>query len=314
MLAFFRRSPVLTAHVLLLGVVFVWGTTFTLVKAALLDVSPLLFNLIRMLLAFVVLAAWSWGKLRSSTRRDLRAGAAAGLFLGLGYQFQTAGLTRTTPTKSAFITGLVVVLVPLLGAIPGVHPPQMQPTRWNGFAGALLAFAGLILLTTPPHSAALLSGIGIGELLTLGCAFAFAGHLLTIARVASTLDARRLGAIQVGAAACLMLVTLPLDSRPVLHWNATVVWALLITSLIATAAAFTIQSWAQKHISATHAALIFTLEPVFAWLTSLLFLHERLSIRSLEGAGLILVGILLSELWPAQESHLIALPIEPISS
>lgn len=314
MLGAVRRSPVLAAHVLLLGVVVVWGTTFTLVKAALENISPLLFNLFRMLLAFAVLAAFSWQKLRSCSRRDLRGGCAAGLFLGLGYQFQTAGLTRTTPTKSAFITGLVVVFVPLLGLIPGVKPPGMPRTRWNAIAGACTAFTGLVLLTTPAHSQSLLSGFGVGEVLTLACALAFAIHLYAIAHLSADMDARRLGALQVGAAAVVMVFTLPLGGHPVLHWNAAILWALLVTSVLATAAAFTIQSWAQKHISPTHAALIFTLEPVFAWLTSLLFFHERLSARSLQGAGLIVSGILLSELWPAPNGNTVAVPIEPTAS
>ncbi len=311
MLTALRRSPVLTAHLLLLCVVIVWGTTFTLVKSALENVSPLLFNLLRMLLAFALLAAFSWKKLLSSSLPELKAGCAAGVFLGLGYQFQTAGLTRTTPTKSAFITGLVVVLVPLLGMIPGVRTPDMPRTRWNGLFGALIAFGGLILLTIPAGSTAFLSGFGLGEILTLACALAFAGHLYTIARVSSDTDARRLGALQIGAAAVLMLLTLPLDRHLELHWTRAVAWALLITSLFATAAAFTIQSWAQKHISPTHAALIFTLEPVFAWMTSLLFFGEHLSSRSAEGACLILGGILLSELWPARNQQTLVVPIEP---
>ena len=298
MLTRLRRSPVLTAHLLLLAVVVVWGTTFPVVKAALRDASPLTFNLLRMLLAFAALAAWNWRKLLTSTRYDLLAGCAAGLFLGLGYQFQTAGLARTSASKSAFITGLVVVLVPLLGVIPGVRPTAMPLTRWSGFAGAGLAFAGLILLTTPAGAGALLSGIGVGEWLTLGCAVAFAAHLLTLARISPTMDPRRLGTLQIGAAAVFMSVTLPIGGRPFVHWTPAVIAALLITGLLATAAAFTIQSWAQQHLPATHTALIFTLEPVFAWLTSLLFLHERLDRRSLAGAGLILCGILLSELWP----------------
>jgi drug/metabolite transporter (DMT)-like permease len=304
-----QRSPVLTAHLLLIGVVLVWGTTFPVVKAALRTTSPLVFNLLRMILAFAALAIWNWRKLRTSSARDLRNGCAAGLFLALGYQFQTAGLARTTASKSAFITGLVVVIVPLLGAIPGIRPPSIPRTRWNGYIGAVLAFIGLVLLTTPANSGELLSGIGWGEGLTLLCSIAFAMHLLTIARVSPSMDSRRLGTLQIGAAVAIMAVTLPAGgSGQQLHWNPAVVWALLITGLLATAAAFTIQSWAQQHLPPTHTALIFTLEPVFAWLTSLIFLDERLDLRSLEGAALILGGILLSELWPTQTFELPAAP------
>ncbi|HEY4356038.1 MAG TPA: DMT family transporter [Acidobacteriaceae bacterium] len=303
-----RRSPVLAAHLLLLGVVLVWGTTFPIVKAALRDCSPLVFNLLRMVLATLALAAFNVRRLRASTSRDLLAGGAAGFFLALGYQFQTAGLARTSASKSAFITGLVVVIVPLLGSIPGVRPASMPRTRWNGYTGALLAFCGLVLLTTPAHAPSPLSGIGLGEILTLGCAVAFAAHLLTLARVSPSMDPLRLGTLQIAAATVFMGLTLPLGGHPHLHWTPQVAIALVITGLLATAAAFTIQSWAQQHLPATHTALIFTLEPVFAWLTSLFFLGERLDLRSLEGAGLILAGILLSELWPATSFAIPAAP------
>jgi drug/metabolite transporter (DMT)-like permease len=301
------RSRTLTAHLLLVAVVLVWGTTFTLVKAALADVTPLLFNLLRMLLAFFILAIVNWPTLRGLTQRELKFGAATGLFLGLGYQFQTAGLDHTTPSKSAFITGLVVVIVPLLSTLPDVAVAGTPKPRLSTYLGALLAFVGLVLLTTKPGSgAALLSGLGLGEWLTLGCAIAFAAHLLTIARAAPFVKARRLGTLQIGFAALTMIVTLPLGGRPHFH-SAPIVWiALAVTAVLATAAAFTIQSWAQQHMAASHTALIFTLEPVFAWLVSLLFFGERLGTRAMLGAGLILTGILLAELtglWPTSRGE-----------
>ena len=296
------RSPKPLAYTLLVLVTFVWGTTFPLVKAALRDASPLAFNLARMVLAAVVLLAVNGRALRGLTRNDLRFGAAAGVLLALGYQFQTAGLARTTASKSAFLTGLVVVIVPLLSLIPGVAQPGSRRPGASTFVGAAIAFAGLILLTTPPGSrAALLSGLGLGECLTLACATCFAAHLLTLARAASTIYARRLGTLQIAFCALTMLVTLPTGGHPEFHLTITLAAALAVTALFATAAAFTIQSWAQQHLPASHTALIFTMEPVFAWLFSLAFLGEHLGPRSLLGAGLILAGILLAELagaWP----------------
>jgi drug/metabolite transporter (DMT)-like permease len=295
------RRQSLIAHLLLLGVVFVWGTTFTLVKAALAHVSPLLFNLLRMAIAAVVLILLNFRSLRKLTAQDLKLGAFVGVFLAAGYQFQTAGLTLTTASKSAFITGLVVVFVPIIATVPHFAPPGApKPTLATG-AGALLAFIGLALLTATHGSGfALLSGFHLGEALTLGCAIAFAAHLLTIARAAPLMPARRLGTLQISFAALTMLVLLPLEKLNPggIHFQpAPVVWvALAVTALLATAAAFTIQSWAQQHLPATHTALIFTLEPVFAWLFSLLFLGERMGPRALTGAGLILAGILLAEL------------------
>jgi drug/metabolite transporter (DMT)-like permease len=304
------RSRTFVAHCLLLAVVLVWGSTFALVKAALVETTPMMFNLMRMVLASVILAAVNWASLRGLTRADLKLGAAAGLFLGLGYQFQTTGLNHTTASKAAFITGLVVVFVPLLSALPGVALAGTLKPSFDTYAGAVLAFVGLILLTTPAGSgAALFSGIGLGELLCLGCAVAFAAHLMMLARAAPRVSARRLGTVQVGFAALVIAATLPLGGRIHVH-AATQLWvALGVTAVLATAAAFTIQSWAQQHLPASHTALIFTLEPVFAWLTALLFFGERMGWRALAGAGLILGGIVLAELRPTSRGSSQLLPI-----
>jgi drug/metabolite transporter (DMT)-like permease len=293
---------VLLAHLSLVAVTLVWGTTFVIVKESLASVSPLLFNLLRMTLAFLALLLLNGRSLRGVSRRELQFSAGAGLLLGLGYQFQTAGLARTTPSKSAFLTGLVVVLVPLLSALPRVAPPDADRPGFAAFAGAALAFAGVILLTSQPGAGhALLAGLGVGEWLTLICALAFSAHLLTLGHAATNMSARRLGTLQIGFAVLTMLLTLPLGGRPVFHLNATVVLALTITSLLATAFAFTVQSWAQGLLPASHTALIFTLEPVFAWLTSILFLGEGLGRRALGGAALILCGILVAQLGPTSK-------------
>jgi drug/metabolite transporter (DMT)-like permease len=304
------RSRTLVAHLLLLGVVIVWGTTFSLVKAALASTTPLMFNLVRMALAFAVLAAVNWPSLRGMTRADLRMGAAAGVFLALGYQMQTSGLNHTSASKAGFITGLVVVMVPLMSSLPGVAVPGASRPGFDGYAGALVAFVGLVLLTTPPGAGvAMWSGLRWGEWMCLGGSVAFAAHLMVLSRAAPRVSARRLGTLQIGFAALVMLVTLPLGGKVAFH-STTVLWvALAVTALLATAAAFTIQSWAQQHLPATHTALIFTLEPVFAWLTALVFYGERLGGRAMIGAGLILAGIVLAELRPTSRGKEQLLPM-----
>jgi drug/metabolite transporter (DMT)-like permease len=296
-----RLSPSTIAHILLLAVVFVWGATFVLVKDALQDASPLLFNLIRMTLAFIALAIVNHRQLRHINRRALISGLVVGLFLAAGYQFQTAGLARTTPAKSAFITGLVVVFVPLFTIFPALRPANTPAPRWTTAIGALLAFSGLLLLTTPAGTSFqnLFVSIGIGDLLTLGCAVAFAAHLLSIAHTSHQVPTGQLATLQIGVAALIMAITLPLGGRPHLTITPRLLIALAVTSLLATAAAFTIQSWSQQHLPPTHTAILLTLEPVFACLTSFLFLHERLGRRSLVGAGLILAGIAFTELLSA---------------
>src|ERR1035441_8968364 len=139
----------LRAYLLMLFVVAVWGSTFVLIKGALADATPAAFNLVRMTLAFLVLAA-AYHRYWSAIKAwQVASGALVGLCLGIGYQFQTVGLARTTPSKSAFITGLVVVLVPLLSSIPALRPPGAHRPRWNAFLGAALAFVGILLLTAP---------------------------------------------------------------------------------------------------------------------------------------------------------------------
>jgi len=293
-----RLSPSTLAHILLLGVVAVWGVTFVLVKDALNDASPLLFNLIRMTIAAIALAIINHRHLKNLTRRSLISGLIVGLFLAAGYQFQTAGLARTTAAKSAFITGLVVVFVPAFTIFPILRPANAHAPRWATAIGALFAFSGLLFLTTPTGTTwqNLFSSIGLGDLLTLICAIAFAGHLLSLAHTSHKVPTAQLATLQIGAAAVIMAITLPLGGRPHLTITLRLLIALGITSLVATAAAFTIQSWAQQHLPPTHTALLLTLEPVFAALTSVLFLHEHLGQRALIGAALILTGIAVTEL------------------
>jgi drug/metabolite transporter (DMT)-like permease len=254
-----------------------------------------------MTLAFLVLAIVNHRQLRHISRHSLISGLVVGIFLAAGYQFQTAGLAHTTPAKSAFITGLVVVFVPLFTIFPALRSANTPPPRWTTLIGALLAFSGLLLLTTPAGTSLqnLFVSIGVGDLLTLACAIAFACHLLSLAHTSHRVPTGQLATLQIGVAALIMVITLPLGGRPHLTITPRLIIALAITSLLATAAAFTIQSWSQQHIPPTHTAILLTLEPVFACLTSFLILHERLGGRSLLGATLILAGIACIELLSA---------------
>jgi drug/metabolite transporter (DMT)-like permease len=296
-------SQKLRAHLLLFGVVVVWGSTFVLVKDALGDISPLLFNLIRMALASVCLAVAYRKHLRHLNRETVIGGAVAGFFLAVGYQFQTAGLALTTPSKSAFITGLTVVLVPLLSVIPSLRAPGSARPGWNAYAGAVVAFAGIALLTAPGllSGEASLSALGVnlGDILSLCCALGFAFHLLTLAHLASRIQFEQLGLLQVAFCTVFMAISTPLLDRSRFHLTPVLAIALLVGAVFGTAVAFTVQSWAQQHLAATHTALIVAAEPVFAWITSLLFLHEGLGGRSALGALLVLAGIGLTELFTA---------------
>jgi len=297
------------AYLLMLFTVAVWGSTFVLIKAALADSTPAAFNLVRMLLAFAVLAVAYHRSFRTIRPDQLAAGAVVGLCLAIGYQFQTTGLALTTPSKSAFITGLVVVLVPLFSTIPALRPPGARRPGWNAFLGATLAFLGILLLTAPAGSSQNfafplanlfpdLSSINAGDLLTLGCAAGFALHCIALSRVSPRIAFRPLAILQVGFCAVFMALSLPLIEHPHIHWTPRLALALAIAAVLATAAAFSIQSWAQSILPSTHIALLLTLEPVFAWITSYLVTGERLALRPAIGALLILAAIALTELVP----------------
>lgn len=271
-----------------------------MVKGALRDVSPLLFNLLRMVIATVVLAAIYHRDLLRLRRSYLAGGAVVGLCLAAGYSFQTAGLARTTPAKSAFITGLIVVIVPLLCAAPILRPATMRRPSLSAFGGAVMAFCGILLLTTPAHTPwmSLLGSINAGDLLTLLCALGFSFHVVALAHISPRLPLGALAVLQLAFCTLIMGAALPAFEHPRLDLSPRLMIALLVTGVLATAVAFTVQSWAQQRLSATRTALILALEPVFAFLTSYFFYDERLSTRASLGALLILCGIGLTELLP----------------
>jgi drug/metabolite transporter (DMT)-like permease len=295
----------LRATLLMLFVVAIWGTTFVLVKNALADATPLAFNVARMVLAFAVLAVAYRSHWREVSRGQLAAGALVGFFLAIGYQFQTAGLARTTPSKSAFITGLVVVLVPLFSVIPQLRPPGARAPRWNAFLGALLAFIGILLLTIPGSAAGFLpdlSSINLGDILSFACAIGFAFHCIALGHASPRIRFQPLALLQIGFCALFMAISMPVSNafieHPHLHLTLRLGVALAVSAVLSTAVAFSVQSWAQSVLPSTHIALLTALEPAFAWITSFLVIGERLGLRPASGAILIMAGIAMTELMP----------------
>jgi drug/metabolite transporter (DMT)-like permease len=140
--------------------------------------------------------------------------------------------------------------------------------------------------------------IGAGEALTVGCAFAFAIHMLVLAHYSRQMQTELLALLQIATCAVISLTTFRFIESAFVRWTPGVLVALLVTSVLATAVAFLLQTWGQKYTTATRAALIFSLEPVFAWLTSYVVEREVLTGQSLAGAACILAGILLVELKP----------------
>jgi len=274
----------------LVAVTLIWGATFVLVKQALADVSTLLFLTLRFSIAAVALAIIFHKEFRApEARASLRRGVIAGLFLFGGYVLQTAGLQFTSASKAGFITGMYVPLVPIIGGLVLQKLPQISE-----LIGIAIACAGMILLTVQKD----IFNISRGDLLVLGCAAAYSCHILILGRFAPQSNVGVLTVAQIATGALIGAATFWWIEPVRLAWSGNVWLALGVTSLLATALAFFVQTWAQRFSSPTRTVLIFSLEPVFAWLTSYLITGEVLSGRGVAGAVLILAGILVVELKP----------------
>ncbi|HEU4697702.1 MAG TPA: DMT family transporter [Gemmatimonadales bacterium] len=271
----------------------VWGCSFTMIKEVLAGLTPMMLLAARFLLATLLVLPF----FRGIGRRELGAGAVVGLLFWIGFVFQTTGLAWTTPSRSAFVTGLSVPLTPLVFYVAHRARPHL-PT----LAAAALAVAGLYFITRPDAGAS----VNRGDLLTLGCAVAFAGQIVAGGHFARQVDPRRLLAVEVALTGLLSLALAPRFETP--RFELTVTRAALLAFLAVSAVAtFGFQLRAQQVVSPSETALIFALEPVFAALTSFVVLGERLGPAQWLGALLILGAMLLPAL--AQRGRAEAAPL-----
>lgn len=264
-----------------------FGTTFLVVQGAVERVEPVPFLAVRFLVAAAVL--WPLAHRRAATPGERRDGVLAGIALLGGYVLQTVGLQYTGSATSAFVTYLLVVFVPVLGLIllrRRPHPVTL--------AGIAVAVVGLVLLTDP-GGAGSSHGFGRGEVLTLGCAVAFAAHVVILGETAHRHDPIRLAAIQVSVvgAACAV----PGLWLGGYRFPAPALAAAVGTAVLATALAFLLQVTGQRTVPPARAALLLLLEPVFAGIVAAVR-GEALRPAQLAGAGLILLAVAISELLP----------------
>ena len=262
----------------------VWGVTFVQVKDAV-ELYPLLaFLAIRYVIATAALAPIAVRRLGGFGRDGLVAGAVLGVLVALGIGLQTAGLERTTVTSTGFITGLYVLFTPLLGL--ALFRTPIPRSLW---AGVALALVGLALLSGVPQ------GSGRGDLLVLVSAFVQAFQIVMVERYANRFDVFALTFVQVAAAAlALGAASLAVEELTVPRgWT---VWAaLIVTGLFAVAFAYVVQVWAQRRVSATRIAIVFSLETVFAGLFGYLLAGDRLGALGFAGCAAIFAGIVVAE-------------------
>ena len=273
--------PALLALVLVTAV---WGVTFVQVKDAVALYPLFAFLAVRFWIATLTLAVPGLPRVRSLGRTGLAAGAFLGLLLAAGYTLQTAGLERTTVSSTGFVTGMYVVLTPLIALV--LVRSSIGLSVWGGVA---LSTIGLAMLS------GIHAGSVTGDLLVLAAAAVYSLQIVLMERHAPLYDAVAFTFVEMLAAGvALGVVAAALGDLHVPHgWT---VWgALLVTGVFASALGFLVQTWAQRRTSATRTALAFTMEPVWTALFGYTLAGDRLGVLGWGGCAVIMAGIVLAE-------------------
>ena len=281
------RTSSLKADLLLLLTALIWGSAFVAQRTGMEAMGPLLFTAARFALGALVLLPLVLLREGLPDRATLRAGAVLGAVLFAGAALQQAGLVETTAGKAGFITGLYVVMVPLLGLALG---QRAGVAIWVG-AGLAVAGLWLVSVTGPLRLAP-------GDGTVLAGALFWALHVVLVGRFAARLPPLALALVQFVACAVLALAAAVALEPVAPHQLVDGGWALLYAGVLSVGLGFTFQVVAQRDALASHAAILLSLEAVFAALAGWLFLDEVLTARQLYGCGLMLAGMLLAQLAP----------------
>ena len=280
--------PATLAQLALLGIAALWGGTFVMVQDAVHEIPVLTFLGYRFVAAALIVGIAFRRQLPALGATGWRAGLGMGAFLTAGYVLQTAALLDTSAANAGFITGLFMVFTPLLSA--AVLRTRVPASTW---AAALVSAGGL----------ALLAGVGgswrpLGDGLALGCAVAFAAHILVTDSAVKRHQIGALLAVQLGVCGLVCITGAAAMGDLVVPDSASLWWALAVTAVVASALGFWVQSYAQRHAPPARIALILACEPAFAGLFGVTLQGDRLTGLALLGAALILAAVLAVELLP----------------
>ena len=263
----------------LLAVSASWGMAFVVMKDAIERQSVNNFLFSRFSLAVLVMLALRPSVVKRIDRDLLLRAASAGVFLGFGYIFQTLGLARTGAAITGFVTGLYVVMTPLLAYF--FLKEKLNKLIWSC---VFLATIGLGLLSIRGFS------VGIGEMLVLASAFFFAAHIIALGKWSSGRDVYAMTVVQL--AMCALLSGISSIPEGYSAPPDTGVWAVVVfTAVICTAVAFVVQTWSQAHMTTTKVAVILTMEVVFAAIFAMIFGGERLTLQATLGGILVLTAM-----------------------
>jgi len=277
----------------LFATTFIWGGTFVIIKNGLADISPLLMVSIRFSLATLVLLPFCAKRLLRTDRKTIFWGFVLGFLIFSGFLLQTIGLTETTTSKSAFITTMMVIFTPLFQLILLKRRP-----RWGNLVGVIIVSIGLWFLTAPTGG-----GLNRGDLLTLLCAIVFGLFIVLLDWTTRRYDLLLLTFLQIFFPAVCGWLLLPFFEPPIFRPTGSVFFAVGYTAILATVVTGYIQTRYQRDTTPTRAALIFSVEPLWAAVLGYLFLQERLGGWGILGGGLIVGGVLFSELSEIVMTH-----------
>lgn len=286
------------ADLALLVLTLFWGTTFTFVKNVLEVSSPGVFLVARFGVAVAVLAPVVLWRRRPLGQGFLRRGGILGLLLFATFAFQTIGLRYTTPSRSGFLTGMAVLLVPFVSRF--LLARRVRASAW---AGVALAVVGLFVLTRP-FSGDVPDAVRLGDALTVGCAVACAFQIALMSEWSPHHPLAQFTLLQIAVTFAGALLLVPIEGvRFDASRAGTFAGVVAFTGVWMTAGAFFVQNWGQRHTTAVRAALIYTLEPVVAALFSHFYGGEPLASADWLGGGLIVLGVVAGEVGGALEGR-----------
>lgn len=287
---------------LLLLVTLIWGATFSIIKESLNDASPMLFVGVRFFIAAFLMALFFRNKIKGIDKDTLKHGFIMGLFLFGGFAFQTLGLKYTTATKSGFITGSLVVLIPLFHFLIRRKPPSL-----GSFIGIVLVFTGILFLSSSGDSISSFifefgDTLNYGDLLTFFCANCFALYVVFIDKYSPRHNYWSLTFIQIcttAAGGLLFTVLFHVSSLENFYIDLTgnLLFGLLYTSIFATIVATVLQTKYQRNISPAKAGIIFSFEPIFSAIIAFIFLDEIISKLGYIGSVFVFSGLVISEIY-----------------
>jgi len=297
-----KKAPhVIRAEAALFFITFLWGGTFVLIKSALVHISPMVFVCVRFGLAAVVLLPFVYKTLFAATKTQYKKGLILGISLFIGFATQTIGLRYTTATKSAFLTGMFIIITPILQTVLERRRPTI-----NNLAAILLGFFGILFLSSRGTNLyqvlfELGTGFNFGDFLTLICAASYSWYIVYLDMLGEGLDFKFITFIQIFVTALLAipfiyffdltgLEKIQFEFLPIV--GIAIVYTAIFTTIISTL----LQTKYQKDVTPTRASIIFSMEPMYATVSAVFLLAEKISIFGIIGCCFIFSGVLISEL------------------